>query len=189
MSSPPSPRDFEGWIEEDWPGATKRPDVMAILEPYRETVTAALDDFEDDTMSWRSYCGTIYGYTLHEDGRVPHAVLAEVTRLMREPAPDAGALDVTGGYRDNPRREAKTVAATDEGGAHTALLFAEGDFHGTYALATLDEARAFVRGAGKGAEAYGCGDFAGYVWPEDEARMRECEDADAVASALTKVTP
>lgn len=88
VSSPPEPRTFEGWIGEEWPGATRRPDVMAVLEPYREAVQYALDDFDDETQSWRDQCGRIYGWgpKPHNEGAVPYAIQDKVSEMMsREP--------------------------------------------------------------------------------------------------------
>jgi len=96
MSSPPSPRDFNGLIAETWgKHALDRSDVMALLEPYRETVDHYLDDFDDENQSWRSYCDCIYGYGRGPhyggDGAIPYAVQDEVARLLTSPAPESGA--------------------------------------------------------------------------------------------------
>lgn len=88
MSSPPSPRTFEGWIVEDFgEAALTHPDVMALLEPYRERVDYLLDAFEEDCMSWRDYCGCIYGWSDREEGAVPHRVYEAALALARSPAP------------------------------------------------------------------------------------------------------
>ena len=92
MSSPPEPRTFEGLVAEEWGAAAlTRPDVMALLEPYRETVQTKLDDFDDETQSWRAYCGCIYGWGRgpHDEGAIPNAVQDAVVELLKQPAPTA----------------------------------------------------------------------------------------------------
>ncbi len=70
MSSPPDPRTFEALIAEEWPGALRRPDVMAILEPCREHTQYLLDEFDEAEQSWRDYCCCIWGWPGY-DGSIP----------------------------------------------------------------------------------------------------------------------
>lgn len=97
MSSPPSPRDFNGLIAETWgAGALDRPDVMALLEPYREHVDYLMDDFDEENQSWRGYCGCIYGHgrgAYGGDGAIPYAVQDQVALLMQQPAPPVDKYD------------------------------------------------------------------------------------------------
>ena len=92
MSSPPSPRDLDGLIAEEWgQGALDRPDVMVVLEPYRERVDYLMDDFDEETQSWRDYCACIWGYGRKAgpsmEGAIPYDVQERVAELLKKPAP------------------------------------------------------------------------------------------------------
>ncbi len=86
MSSPPSERTLEGLIEDAWGPGAVRPDVLAILEPYREDVENALDAFIDDEQSWRDYSACIWGgWSDSDEGVIPRAVLRAVQELLTKP--------------------------------------------------------------------------------------------------------
>lgn len=34
--------------------------LVGVYEPYREQIEKILDDFDDDTMSWRTYLGSAF---------------------------------------------------------------------------------------------------------------------------------
>ncbi len=88
MSSPPSPRTLEGLIEEEWGSRALQPDVLALLEPYRESVQYALDEFDDENQSWRDYCACIWGWgtgSEFDEGRIPNAVQDAIKELLKTP--------------------------------------------------------------------------------------------------------
>ncbi len=76
MSSPPAERTLEGLIADAWGPIAVCPDVLTLLEPYRERVEYLLDAFEDETQSWRDYCACIYGEAL------PNEAMDKVDELV-----------------------------------------------------------------------------------------------------------
>lgn len=46
--------------------------IVALFEPHREVVEYLLQDFDDDTQSWRDYAGASFGFiseTLYDQAR------------------------------------------------------------------------------------------------------------------------
>jgi len=63
------------------------------------------------------------------------------------------------------------------------FLFTEGSFEIAIQMPTLEEARAYARGAEIGASYY-AGSLAAYVMPEAEAELREREEPEEVERAF-----
>ena len=62
--------------------------------------------------------------------------------------------------------------------------FAEGDFERAFEFDSRMAAENFRRGASFGAGLYGAGTLGFYLLPDEEAEMREAEDADEIARAI-----
>jgi hypothetical protein len=54
MSSIPG-YTLEDFLEDELYGAIPSVEMVALCEPYRESVEYALDDFDQETQSWRDY--------------------------------------------------------------------------------------------------------------------------------------
>ncbi len=79
MSSPPDDRSLEGLIADNWGNHAVRPDVLALLEPYRESAEYHAEDFDEETQSWRDYQASIFG------GAIPDDVMRAVAALLDQP--------------------------------------------------------------------------------------------------------
>jgi hypothetical protein len=86
MSSPPPCRTLEGLVVETWGReALDRADVMQFLEPHRRDIERLMDDFDEDTQSWRDYSACIWGGWGGSEGAIPRAVWRQIDELMRAP--------------------------------------------------------------------------------------------------------
>lgn len=85
MSSPPPDRSLEGLIADNWDARAVRPDVLALLEEYRESIEYTADDFDDDAQSWRDYRPGVFG-------SVPEEVMAAVNELLKTPYVEPGEV-------------------------------------------------------------------------------------------------
>jgi hypothetical protein len=70
-----TPRTLEGFVSDNWGAHSLTPEVMAVLEPYRDAIEGRLDGFEPDECSWRDYRPCVYE-------AIPESVAAEVDRLI-----------------------------------------------------------------------------------------------------------
>ncbi len=99
MSSPPGDLSLEGLIADNWDEVAARdPRVVALLEPYRESVEYVAGDFDEETQSWRDYRGAVWS-------TVPEEVMQRVSELMR------GAQPVTA-PETSPHDAVQVVATT-----------------------------------------------------------------------------
>lgn len=182
MSSPPSPCDFDGLIGEAWgKHALDRPDVMALLEPYREVVDGRMDDFDDDTQSWRDYSGCIWGWRRPDDeGAIPFAVQDAVGELLKRPAPSPVPLAPLSAAATTPRSPASPFAfrrnTADRGGHPRPDLGISPSADGLYQWFRGDQAMNFDAWA-KMIEA----DRTNF-WHPSEGVASECSDEDTRAA-------
>lgn len=76
MSSPPNERTLEGIITDTCGRIAVCPDMLNLLEPYRDHVEHLLNEFNESSQSWRDYCGCIYGEA------IPNEILDKVDALV-----------------------------------------------------------------------------------------------------------
>ncbi len=74
MSSIPE-RTLEGYIDEECGARAVRADILAALEPYRESVEYWMGEFDDENQSWRAYRGCV-------DRQIPAEVRESIDQAL-----------------------------------------------------------------------------------------------------------
>jgi hypothetical protein len=112
VSSPPSDRTLEGLIEDNWDEVVARdPRVVALLEPYRDTLEYLADDFDEESQSWRDCRSAIWDTVPEDIRRRVREVAAEPPTGVQEFVRAAGPTTRVIGIKPVDEKFHKMLAA------------------------------------------------------------------------------